>query len=82
MQSKFLTSSVAGLILRLHCGKRKKSFLKFLRTSVELRQGKFNTVVLLPALVLFKRMDACSNWQQDITFSPDVIFIILKCENR
>ena len=38
-------------------------------------------VILLPALVLLKRMGAFSNWQQDITFSLNV-FIILKCENR
>ena len=38
-------------------------------------------VILLPALFLLKGMDACSNWQQGITFSLNV-FIILKCEYR
>ena len=54
---------------------REKSFLKFLKASVELRQEKFNMVVLLPALVLLKRMCACSKWQQDITFSLNVFII-------
>lgn len=79
MQSKFLTSSVAGLILR-SCAVEQEVIPSISQGLGRLRQERL-CVVLLPAPVLFKRMMRVVTGRRTSLFS-DVIFIILKCENR